>query len=209
MDINDLLDPSATTMPSMSISLPTLSMPSMVARNLQSAPSDFSGDLDSMNLNLSSHTPFSSTVASVNSQVYTTTSTSSGLVSQSINKSDFKDVILSNVYDDMENSSRSDNFYANELSIKSANPTINPLHQTPKPEDAQRLEKERNQIRVGWKSTEEKVEKVDRREDYIGDSDALSYDEIYGYGDADNDGDGDGEESVISGGQGKIKLSVS
>ena len=184
-------------------------MPSMVARNLQSAPSDFSGDLDSMNLNLSSHTPFSSTVGNVNSQVYTTTSTSSGLVSQSINKSDFKDVILSNVYDDMENSSRSDNFYANELSIKSANPTINPLHQTPKPEDAQRLEKERNQIRVGWKSTEEKVEKVDRREDYIGDSDALSYDEIYGYGDADNDGDGDGEESVISGGQGKIKLSVS
>ena len=72
-----------------------------------------------------------------------------------------------------------------------------------------RRRKEEEKSRGGWKSTEEKVEKVDRREDYIGDSDALSYDEIYGYGDADNDGDGDGEESVISGGQGKIKLSVS
>ena len=176
-------------------------MPSMVTRNLQSAPSDFSGDLDSMNL--SSHTPFSSNLSNVNSQVYTTTSTSSGLVSQSINKSDFKDVILSNYYDDIENSSRSDNFYANELSIKTANPTVNPLHQIHQSEEALRLEKERNQIRVGWKNTEER-ERVDRREDYIGDPDALSYDEIYG----DGDGDGDLDDSVISGGQGKVKPKV-
>lgn len=56
VDINDLLDPTTTSISGLSIpSLPSITMPSIVSRTLQPSVDAFSGDLDQMNL--SNHPP--------------------------------------------------------------------------------------------------------------------------------------------------------
>ena len=58
VDINDLLDPTTTSISGLSIpSLPSITMPSIVSRTLQPSVDAFSGDLDQMNL--SNHPPTS------------------------------------------------------------------------------------------------------------------------------------------------------
>lgn len=202
VDINDLLDPTATTMPPMSLSLPSLSIPTLVSRSIQQPPGDFSGDLDSMNF--SSHTPFSSSSSNINNQTYTTTSTSSGLLPHSSSTGSLKDIILSNNdssnnnNSDMINSSRSDNFYANELSMKSANPTLNPLHQSHLLDKNEKITsqiqiktntsidtQEYDRNRIGLNNKDEILE---TREEYYRDGDNDVDSETYGYGDVDESG---------------------
>ena len=113
---------------------------------MQQAPGDFSGDLDQMNL--SSHTPFSSATLGPGSAPITsptptnlvqpTTSTTSNSTSNStststssslphaISSASLREASLG-VGLDILNTGRSDNSYANELSTKTANATINPL----------------------------------------------------------------------------------